>query len=1061
MSNFLHENLDFVYLIYGLTLFILALTAGSMGRRRRNGAAWAFFCAFGIINGLSAWLEMLNPMLGGFRWYSLLRAGALITAFYCLFEFGRRSIVWNRKWKAGIWIYLPSLFVVLLGSTLFPEDFLALVRFNFVFPAGLLAALALWRSAKLYHDEPAQWPMALGPLALGLYSVSIGLILPSAHFWPVNYINEEWFITKTGVPIQLWRCLLAGTVALAFWREYSRWRIHYYPRDFSRRFSYVRWVSFVAIIVIIISGWILVERADRHCREDYQHQILSVSRGMAAVINAHEISGLSGTRSDIETPLYQSLRLQCQRICEADPGFRYVYLMVMRGDKVVFLLDTEPKKYARAAGKPTARPGDVYECPPSEIFHVFKTATAEVSKPYLDAWGMFVSGYAPIMDFSTGAVIAVIGIDTLGAQWLEEISSARLLRLLLTGGAILLLLLFSVLWRREIEESQIRGESGRRMQLQQSALLNIANAKSVADGNIFMMSRNVTQLTAQVLDVKRVDLWLKGKNDGAFRAEDIYHTHSGAHAAGQISGITEGAAFLKLLEEGRVALSSRFQGDERFDTVKEEWGKDVLSVLVAPLRTSGQLVGWLSAIETNLCRIWLTDEMRFIAEMADQVVHTLINDERRLAEEAQRKAHDELELRVRERTEALSQKNDELSREITERMRIESEQRALQDKMQQAQKLESLGLMAGGIAHDFNNILMAVLGNVELARLESPEGSPVYEYLQDIDKAACRAADLARQMLIYSGRGHASIQGIYLDEMMRDMTSILKVSLGKKIQIVYDLEPSLPLVDGDLTQMRQVLMNLVINASEAIGKESGVITLRTGVIQYDKAQFSSMWLKEELPDGKYVFLDVLDTGCGMSEATLKRIFDPFYTTKFTGRGLGLAAVLGIIKGHNGTIDVSSQLGKGTRFRVILPIGRRAAKKGALAQHGDGVDWKGEGGILLVDDEPTIRSLGRRMLERMGFSVIEANDGSEAIALFKLHHASIRCVLLDLTMPEVTGKEVFNGIRLIDSAAKIVLCSGYMEQNMVGKFAEWKISGFLQKPYKYEALATLLRKVLNG
>ena len=261
--------------------------------------------------------------------------------------------------------------------------------------------------------------------------------------------------------------------------------------------------------------------------------------------------------------------------------------------------------------------------------------------------------------------------------------------------------------------------------------------------------------------------------------------------------------------------------------------------------------------------------------------------------------------------------------------------------------------------------------------------------------------------------------------------------------------------------MGKVLRNPIIKTSEAIGKESGQITVRTGVIQYDQQMIAALWLKEELETGKYVFMDVIDSGCGMDDATVKRVFDPFFTTKFTGRGLGLAAVLGIIKGHNGAIDVASQRGKGTQFRIILPIGRRASGQQNPTPDVDILNWRGEGTILLADDEPTIRALAHRLLERSGFSVLEAQDGSEAIEIFKQHQHRIRCVMLDLTMPDVNGKEAFDGIRQIDPAAKIILCSGYMEENMAMKFPDWNASGFLQKPYKYEALVTLLRRVVTG
>ena len=1062
VSELIIAHLDFIYLIYGLLFIILAMTAGSLARRQGAGSNWLYLCAFGVIHGLSEWLDMVAPVVGAQWWFALLRGIVLSSSYVCLFEFGRRGVTWHWKWRAGRWIYLPGLLVILYGVKLAPEDVLSLIRVCLGFPAGLLAALALWQNGVMRSTRPVQrWPNFVGPVALGLYALSTGLIVPPAHFWPAHFINTEWFLDRTGIPVQVVRCLLAGMAVLAIWSDFDNWRVQTYPPGFIRRIRYARWIAVASVSIALGVGWVLVERAGRLCREDQEARLRSLSRSMAVVINPKKVLALKGDSSDAQSPVYLDLKLQCQRICEADPAVRYLYLMTVSENRVLFLVDVEPARYHTEVDTPNAAPGEVYEDAPPEIFRVFHSGETLIAKPYSDAWGMFISSYSPIVDFGSGAVIAVIGVDTPGLHWLQDVAMARLLRLLLTGGAVLLLLLFAVLWRREIEESYAQNVNGQRMQLQQSALLRVANSSFVAEGNVFMMARNVTCVISEVINVQRVELWLKGSQGENFRAEDIFHSKTESHHSGKYLHIPAEDSFLALLESGRVTPTSGLQEDARFGNMRNEWGVDTRAVLVAPLRVSGKVTGWLAAVQAGRYHNWLTDEMRFIAEMADQVVHTLINHERRLAEEALRRAHNELELRVHERTEALSRKNEELAKEMAERRRMEQVQRRLQDKMQQAQKLESLGLMAGGIAHDFNNILMAVLGNVELARLETPKESAVYEYLQDIDKASSRAADLARQMLIYSGRGHAIIQGIELNDMVRDMTSILKVSLGKRIQLAYELEQGLPLVDGDMTQMRQVLMNLVINASEAIGPESGVITLRTGEIQYDKQMMTTLWLKEELPEGPYVYLDVEDTGCGMDEATVKRIFDPFFTTKFTGRGLGLAAVLGIVKGHNGAIDVTSVVGKGTQFRILLPPGRRPGYEKTLAQDVAALSWRGEGTILFADDESAIRTLARRMLERSGFSVLEAGDGNEAIGLFKQHHDRICCVMLDLTMPDLNGKEAFEVIRMMDPTAKVVLCSGYMEDNLAAKFPDWNVSGFLQKPFKYEALMALLRSVLKG
>lgn len=1061
VTDFLISRLDYIFLVYGLAFFLIAFTAGAMARRRTKGEYWAFLCAFGLAHGISAWAEMVFPLLEASHWVSALRGAILGVSFLCLAEFGRWNILWGRKWRPGVWIYLPGLIVILLGVLQEPGDFHVLIRYCFGLPAGILASFALWQTGMEQRDRGKRWPLALAPLALFLYTVGISLIGPNVFAGTANVLNDQWFLNAFGIPVQAIRCVLACFFAWALWIDYTQWHSLHYPADYIRRIRLVRWVSAPAIAFALVAGWMLVERADEECQSAHARRLSGLSRVMAAMLHPKLILSMQGSVEDVNSAAHQHLQKVCQEISEVDPDIRYVYIVTSRGGKMVFLVDIEPFRYMAKIDRPNALPGEVYQAAPPELVRAYQSGATIVSKPYQDDWGNFVSSFSPVVD-AAGNVIAVLGIDEQAAKWLGDVAYARLSRLMLTGGALLLLLIFALLWRHEIEESRIRNSHGRRIQVQQSALLGISNSTFLAEGNIFMMARAVTASMAEVIGVDRVDLWLRVKDQHKFRAEDIYQSAKEGHASGAYSCVSPNDPYLGLLDEGRVILSSDVQSDERFTGIRGDIGADACSVMAAPVRLSGRLEGWLMAVQSLSRRHWLADEMRFVAEMADQCSSALSNNERTLAEEALRKAHAELEMRVQERTEALSVKNDELVREINERLRMEDEQRKLQDKMLQTQKLESLGLMAGGIAHDFNNILMAVLGNVELARLETPPDSPIYEYLQDIDKASSRAAELARQMLIYSGRGHACIQGVNLNDMVMDMTSMLKVSLGRKVHLVFELDTRGAFVEGDLTQLRQILMNLVINASEAIANQEGTITLRTGVRRYDKSMFSTMWLKEELPEGNYCFLDVIDDGCGMDEATVKRIFDPFFTTKFTGRGLGLAAVLGIIKGHHGAIDVISLPGKGTHFRVILPEGGHRGKGHEGAKAG-GVQSGaiGEGTILLAEDEAEVRILGRKMLERIGFNVLDAKDGREAIEIFRKHQGHIRCVLLDMTMPDLDGKLTLDGILEIDPTAKVIMCSGYSVADVAGNVSNWKVAGFLQKPYQFETLMNLLRETLGA
>ncbi|MDP6634921.1 MAG: response regulator [Phycisphaerae bacterium] len=397
--------------------------------------------------------------------------------------------------------------------------------------------------------------------------------------------------------------------------------------------------------------------------------------------------------------------------------------------------------------------------------------------------------------------------------------------------------------------------------------------------------------------------------------------------------------------------------------------------------------------------------------------------------------------------------------DITERKRGEDERHTLEAQIQHAQKLESLGVLAGGIAHDFNNLLMAILGNADLALMDLSPVSPVRENLMEIKRASQRAAELARQMLAYSGKGKFVIEALSLPEIVEEMAHILEVSISKKAVLKYNYAENLPLFEGDATQVRQIIMNLITNASESIGDRSGVISVTVGAMQADRTYLRETYLDENLPEGLYVTLEVADTGCGMDEETRAKLFDPFFTTKFTGRGLGMAAVLGIVRGHSGAIKIYSEVGKGTTMKVLLPsvegaTAVRAKRAEAVA------DWHGSGTVLLVDDEETVRAIAAMMLGRLGLSVILASDGREAVDIYTQRGDEIDCVILDLTMPHMDGEQAFRELRCIDPEVRVIMSSGYNEQDVTQRFVGKGLAGFIQKPYELEKLVETLRGELG-
>jgi len=398
-------------------------------------------------------------------------------------------------------------------------------------------------------------------------------------------------------------------------------------------------------------------------------------------------------------------------------------------------------------------------------------------------------------------------------------------------------------------------------------------------------------------------------------------------------------------------------------------------------------------------------------------------------------------------------------RDITEQRRAEEEKRKLEEQVRQTQKLESLGVLAGGIAHDFNNLLMVVLGHTELALKEISPMSAARGSIVEIATAASRATELCRQMLAYAGKSSFALERTGVRELVEEMAHLLKTAISKKAILNLNLERGLPPIEADPSQIRQIVMNLIINASEAIGDLSGVITVSVGATRCDEEYLRRTELRQDLAPGLYVHLEVTDTGSGMDEMTRSRIFEPFFSTKFAGRGLGLAAVLGIVRAHKGALKVYSEPGKGTTFKILFPALAETDDAAPPSDASPLAEWRGRGTILLVDDEESLLALGARMLEHLGFTVLTAMDGVQAVERFRERKKEIDLVLMDLTMPHMDGAEAFGELRRLRPDVRVVLTSGYSQEDVSARFAGKGLDGVLQKPFTLgklrESLAVLM------
>jgi PAS domain S-box-containing protein len=362
-----------------------------------------------------------------------------------------------------------------------------------------------------------------------------------------------------------------------------------------------------------------------------------------------------------------------------------------------------------------------------------------------------------------------------------------------------------------------------------------------------------------------------------------------------------------------------------------------------------------------------------------------------------------------------------IARDVTGRKELER-------LLLQKDKLESLGLLAGGIAHDFNNLLVGIMGNTSLAAESISGNHPARPMLKDVMAASEAAGNLTRQLLAYAGKGRFLIESVDVSDLIRQIAGLMQTSIPKSVQLRLELAPELPAVEADVTQLQQLIMNLVINGAEAIGKQPGTVLITTASQQVDDDYIATVMPPEQISPGLYVNLQVHDTGSGMTPETIEKIYDPFFTTKFTGRGLGLAAVLGIVRGHRGAIKVYSTPGQGTTFKILLPA---AGQHVAKAEEAPATPATGSGEtVLVVDDERIVRRTAKTMLEQYGYSVVLAENGREAVELYRVLADKIALILLDMTMPLMGGEETFRELKIIRPDVRVVLSSGYNEVEAV-------------------------------
>jgi PAS domain S-box-containing protein len=602
----------------------------------------------------------------------------------------------------------------------------------------------------------------------------------------------------------------------------------------------------------------------------------------------------------------------------------------------------------------------------------------------------------------------------------------------------------------------------------------------LTDGESSGMDETIEELRAALEELRVADEELRAQNEELVAAhleveaerrryQELFQLAPAAYVVTNLAGIisesNESASRL-------LGIRNQFLRGKALATyVESEDRVRFRALLSAPDRSEGGRAASFRIRSRDGLRVYADMTYSLVEDVHGQVTgfRWLIRDvteQEHLAHEI-RTLNAELESRVAERTADLRAaqqlSEDLLLREQAARHAAE----ASEAQSRHVQKLESIGVLAGGIAHDFNNLLHVVLGNADIALSRLPVRSQAREPLEEVVRATIRAADLTRQMLAYSGKGVFVVRHLDLSHEVREMATLLRTAITKQASLVWELASTLPPINADATQIRQIVMNLITNASDAIHESGGTITLRTGMLRREDLSDPRFGVSVDDDDvvvrGKetMVFLEVADTGQGMTPDTLHRIFDPFFSTKFSGRGLGLAAVMGIVRSHQGTIRIRTDPGQGTSFRVLFPavLGTAAWQAPPSAKRSQ---WRGSGTILVVEDEEGVREVAERILQDFGFETITAVDGRAGLEVMEREGDRLTAVLLDISMPRMGGQETFRRLRESRPELPVIMMSGYTEQVVAAQFngPSHGLTAFLQKPFLAEDLMDILRQIVE-
>lgn len=1108
------QHLDFIYFVYGIAFAVLAAFAAIPGRDfpEARRIPWFWIAVFAAIHGAYEWLELIL-LAKTIADAGTIRVTLLTLSFLPLFEFSRRALGIARGplWAIVAAVVLPITILISKNCLLEAE---AVGRLAIGGTSAWLAAWGLWRASTDERETAPGW-LKVGAAALAAYGILV-CVTSSEVSCGWHALTSAHWLAITGIPVQLLRAGCALILAVAAWRHGMRHApafILHTVEPVPRRLR----ATLIALLLVITGAWLGAEHAGRRASQDIRSSILQRTTVIASLLDAQLLTQLLESPHDATHPVVRAVEEHLTQAKRAFPDLELIYLYGMRGQEFVFYASSE-------AADPDARvrPGDVYEGDlVEEDYQVFTAARSMVTGPFRDRWGEWVSAAVPALrDANAPArTLLALGADIRAVLYTHTLRRARLIPL--GAGALLALIILDFFSRHhrlvvaamqlaeaERQQRRLSEELDRRVQQRTRELAEANAALQVEMARHQEAETKFRALTEQIPVITyRVDLHpeprtvyispqlhdILGYDPAVWMADPDYwkralHPEDADRVIAAVKDADQTGRPLLLDTRMRsntgairwFRIGWRYQFD---DQGRPSSAHGVMLDITEQVQTDARLKetgeryrllfehspAGLFQFDRGLCITDVND--RFAALLGKRRIDLLGVELKQLAPdklcasfqaafnggESYYEGSDVFQgmpadAWIGVRTAPIFGAEHTviggivIVEDMTERRRIEEERL-------RAQKLESLGLLAGGIAHDFNNILTAVLGNISIARQSAPTVSDIREALQDAERAALRARDLTHQLLTFS-KGGAPIKKLHdVAALVREAASF--TVRGSASRCIYEFAPDTWAAEVDGGQLTQVIQNLIINADQAM-PNGGLIRLRV----------ANRILKEgevdQLPAGRYVEIKVSDTGTGIPERLLHRIFDPYFTTKAKGSGLGLTMCFSILKKHGGHIGVESRVGVGTTFTLLLP-----AADGTLSEENSSEtrspEFFGQGRVLVMDDERPILNLARRLLEKNGYTVLTAESGEEALELVDAERAAGRGIdlaILDITVPGgMGGRETLRHLRARDPGIPALVSSGYAQDEVMAQFKDAGFTGVVPKPYRAEDLLAAVSRAL--